>query len=225
MHIPKAVWIVYLEAELVGHPSCGAFGRRLDFFVHKPRHPPKDLPQHSRPHRPRSRIRTASIPRHLTPASKLFPPQSIDRQTSPREQCLPQDHPRLQCAEFILSLLSPMLNITICSNYQTAWSKALEHLQKLSPKNQKYYDRLSTNEKALLQKGTTPDEMLQLLQKEGKSKHSCFTGFNDKVAKPFVQFQDVFQVAVSTCGGIGAPIWAPMTLVLKGCPPPDPCTT
>lgn len=103
------------------------------------------------------------------------------------------------------------------SNYQTAWSKALEHLQELSADHQKYFDRLTQNEKQLLRNGASPADILQLLKQDGDSKHSSFTKFNTQFAKPLSQFQGVFEVTVSTCSGVGAPIWAPMKLVLQGC--------
>lgn len=93
----------------------------------------------------------------------------------------------------------------------------MEHLHQLSPEHQKYFDRLTNVEKNVLSNGASPDDILQLLKQAGESKHARFNKFNNQFAKPFSQFQGVFDVAVSTCSAIGAPIWAPMKLVLQGC--------
>ncbi|KAL0634818.1 hypothetical protein Q9L58_006251 [Maublancomyces gigas] len=101
------------------------------------------------------------------------------------------------------------------ANYQTVWAKALEHLNQLSPEQQKFYNLLSQNEKELLRNGSSPDDILHLLQKAGISKHSRFSRFSERFAKPLYQFQGVFEVMSSTNAGIGAPIWAPIKLVLQ----------
>lgn len=103
------------------------------------------------------------------------------------------------------------------SNYQTAWSTALEHLHQLSSEHQTYFDRLTPDEKKVLGDGASPDDILELLKQAGESKHSRFTKFNTKFVIPFSQFKSVFDVTVATCSGIGAPIWARMKLVLQAC--------
>lgn len=108
------------------------------------------------------------------------------------------------------------LNISLFSNYQTAWTTALKHLNQLSTEKQKFFNLLSQTEKDLLRNGVTPDDILHLLKQDGESRHSRFTRFSNRVASPFAQFQGVFEVTISTCSGIGAPMWAPMKLVLQG---------
>lgn len=100
-------------------------------------------------------------------------------------------------------------------NYQTAWTKALEHLDQLSPKQQKFFNLLTQNEKDLLRNGSSPDDILHLMKQAGLSKHSRFTRLSDRFASPLYQLQGVFEVTASTCSGIGAPIWAPIKLVLQ----------
>lgn len=71
----------------------------------------------------------------------------------------------------------------------------------------------------MLRNGTSPDEILQLLQTTREMKRSKLLWFSDNVAKPFSQFQGIFEATASACGGIGAPIWAPIKLILQECCP------
>lgn len=67
----------------------------------------------------------------------------------------------------------------------------------------------------MLRKGTSPEEIIQLIQTTGTEKRSKLKNFNDHVAKPFTQFQGIFEATASACSGIGAPIWAPIKVILQ----------
>lgn len=69
----------------------------------------------------------------------------------------------------------------------------------------------------MLRKNTSPDEILQLLQTTGASKRSKLLWVSDKLVKPFTQFQGIFEATAAACSGIGAPIWAPIKVILQAC--------
>lgn len=67
----------------------------------------------------------------------------------------------------------------------------------------------------MLRKGTSPEDIIQLIQSTGTEKRSKLKNFNDHVAKPFTQFQGIFEATASAGSGIGAPIWAPIKVILQ----------
>lgn len=119
----------------------------------------------------------------------------------------------------VVALVEHLITLAIYRHYETAWVKAVQYLDDLPPEQDRYFKLLKPAEQDMLRKGTSPDEILQLLQTTAATKRSKLQWFSDNVAKPFSQFQGIFEATASACSGIGAPIWAPIKLILQASSP------
>lgn len=113
------------------------------------------------------------------------------------------------------SLVAFLLTIFLCSRYQIAWGKALQHLDHLPREKQRYLERLKPAEQVALRNDTTPSEILQLLRKAGAIKQWRLVWVSPNLAKEFSKFKGVFEATELACSEIGAPIWGPIKLILE----------